>query len=106
MEQNYQEDEYYLPMKSFPNYYISNYGNIVNNKLGYDIHVIVQLNKLGYPIVELINKKSNKKVVPVYILVAAHFVPKNKSNFDSERVEFIDKNILNHKSSNLKWAKS
>ena len=104
MSQHQDEVEVFLPMKSFPNYYISNHGNIVNNKLGYDIHVPLRLNKYGCPIVELINKKNNKKIVLVHRLVAMHFVPKNANNIDSQEVDFIDKNKLNHRATNLKWV--
>lgn len=103
MDQSGNKNEIFVALKSYPNYYISNYGNVINNKLGYDIHVVAHLNKLGYPIVELINKNGERKKIPIYILVAKHFVKKDNDNLESDEIAFIDKNRLNHKASNLKW---
>lgn len=99
--QSAKDDEVYVPLKSYPNYFISNYGNVVSNKIGYHVSVISHLNKLGYPIVKLTNKKGEEKCIPVHVLVANNFVQKHQ-NEDS--IIFKDKNILNHKAGNLKWA--
>lgn len=96
-----QEDEVFVSLKAFPNYFVSNYGNVVHNKLGYHVCVLSHLNKLGYPIVELENKRGEPKCIPVHVLVANNFVKKHP-NADS--IIFTDKNILNHQASNLRWV--
>lgn len=94
-------DEIYVPLRGYPNYFISNYGNVVTNKIGYHTTVLSRLNKHGYPIVIINDAKGINKTIPVYILVANHFVPKGEN---ADTVIFKDRNILNHNAENLRWV--
>jgi NUMOD4 motif len=94
-------DEIFSPLKGYPDYFVSNYGNVVTNRIGYHVAVLSHLNKRGYPIVVLCDAKGAKKTIPVYILVANYFVPKPEN---ADTIIFKDKNILNHNAKNLRWV--
>jgi hypothetical protein len=83
-------------VEEFPNYSVSNLGNVKNNIT----NKIMKLNvKSGYYNVSLVNETS-KKTFKVHRLVAVAFIPnpENKSDVNHE-----DKNKLNNNISNLTW---
>ena len=83
-------------IKDFPNYSVSNFGNVMNNQR----NKLMKLNiKTGYYHVSLVND-SYKKTFKVHRLVALAFIenPENKTDVNHE-----DKNKLNNHFSNLTW---
>lgn len=81
---------------NFPNYSVSNLGNVKNNKTNKVMKINV---KGGYCHISLKNETS-KKTFKVHRLVASAFIPnpENKSDVNHE-----DKNKLNNNVSNLTW---
>jgi len=80
----------------FPNYRVSNFGNIINIETGKDIKLSA---KGGYYNVSLTNENC-RKTLKVHRLVAFAFIenPENKSD-----VNHKDKDKLNNHLSNLEW---
>lgn len=79
----------------FPNYEISNYGNVRNNT-----KIIKSVpNKHGYNVVVLCN--GTRKSVNVHRLVAAAFIP-NPDN--KPCVDHIDGDKSNNRADNLRWV--
>ena len=80
----------------FPNYDVSSFGKIRNNKSG---KIMKNSIKSGYCNISLINE-NNYKTLKVHRLVALAFIenPENKSE-----VNHKDKNKLNNSISNLEW---
>jgi hypothetical protein len=89
--------EEWRPVSDFPNYSVSNFGNIKNNKT----NRIMKLNiKSGYYHVNLIN--NNKKgYLKVHRLVALAFI---ENSHNKPEVNHKDKNKLNNYINNLEWA--
>jgi len=88
--------EEWREIQEFPNYSVSNFGNIKNNKT----NKVLKLNlKGGYYNISLINENGQKSF-KVHRLVALAFIPnpENKSDVNHE-----DKNKLNNNISNLTW---
>jgi hypothetical protein len=88
--------EEWRTIQEFPNYDVSNLGNIKNNKSGKMLKPCV---KSGYYHVGLVNDK-NKKTCKVHRLLAIAFIenPEKKSE-----VNHKDKNKLNNNLTNLEW---
>ena len=89
--------EEWLVINEFPNYSISNLGNVMNNKT----NKMMKLNvKSGYYHVGLINNK-NRSTFKVHRLVALAFIdnPENKPE-----VNHKNKNKLDNSIDNLEWA--
>lgn len=81
---------------NFPNYSVSNFGNVKNN----NTNKLFRLNaKNGYQNVTLINNLG-KKNFRVHRLVALAFIP-NPEN--KPEVNHLDKNKLNNNINNLEW---
>jgi hypothetical protein len=89
-------DEQWLPNKDFPNYNVSNFGNIKNVVTNKILKLSV---KGGYYHVGLVSNKI-KKTYKVHRLIALAFIenPENKSD-----VNHKDKNKLNNHIDNLEW---
>jgi len=88
--------EEWRDIQEFPNYSVSNAGNVKNNKT----NKLLKLNvKGGYHHVSL-TSENGKKLFKVHRLVASAFIPnpENKSDVNHE-----DKNKLNNNVSNLTW---
>jgi len=83
-------------IKEFPNYSVSNLGNIINNKTNKTLRKII---KGGYYTISLLNNTSRKNM-KVHRLVAQTFIenPENKPE-----VNHKDKNKLNNNINNLEW---
>jgi hypothetical protein len=88
--------EEWQTIKEFPNYDISNFGNIMNNKTGKSLKLSI---KSGYYNISLTNNNIHK-TFKVHRLVALAFIenPENKSE-----VNHKDKNKLNNHFTNLEW---
>jgi hypothetical protein len=89
--------ELWKQIKDFPNYNISNFGNIKNiitNK------TLKQCIKSGYYNISLINKNNIKKSKTVHRLVALEFIDNHEKK---PEVNHKDKNKLNNHIDNLEW---
>uniref|UniRef100_A0A6C0EQA4 HNH nuclease domain-containing protein n=1 Tax=viral metagenome TaxID=1070528 RepID=A0A6C0EQA4_9ZZZZ len=83
-------------INEYPNYYVSNLGNIKNIKTGKILHPTI---KSGYYNIVLTNNKK-KKSFKVHRLVAIAFL----NNFENKTdVNHKDKNKLNNNLHNLEW---
>jgi hypothetical protein len=94
------DEEIWKTIEDYPNYDVSNFGNIRNNKTSKLLKL--QKNYSGYLKITLVssNKKGSKNCI-VHRLVAKAFIP----NFDNKpTVNHIDKNRMNNIVSNLEWA--
>ncbi len=87
-------------IEDYPNYDVSNFGNIRNNKTNYLLKL--QKNYSGYMKISLVSSNNKeRKTCIVHRLVAKAFIP----NFDNKpTVNHIDKNKANNIVSNLEWA--
>jgi len=83
-------------IKDFPNYSVSNFGNVKNNKT----NRIMKLNvKCGYYHISL-NNNTDKKTFKVHRLVALAFI---ENTHNKPEVNHKDKNKLNNNINNLEW---
>ena len=90
--------EEWRTITDFPNYSVSNFGNVMNNKTK---KLLKLCDKSGYYGVSLTNVTLvNKKTFRVHRLVACAFIenPENKPE-----VNHKDKNKLNNNIMNLEW---
>lgn len=85
--------EYYLPSKDYPDYEVSNLGNIRNKKTG---TVRKQTDRKGYRKIRI-----NNKDVSVHRLVADAFLD---GDHDGLQVNHIDGNKANNCVDNLEWV--
>jgi len=84
-------------VKDYPNYSVSNFGNVKKNQTG---KIIIPRYSNGYSQVELWNN-DNRKVFGVHRLVAIEFIP-NPEN--KPFVDHIDNDKANNNVNNLRWA--
>ncbi len=84
-------------VKDYPNYSVSNFGNVKKNQTG---KIIIPRYSNGYSQVELWNN-DNGKVFGVHRLVAIEFIP-NPEN--KPFVDHIDNDKANNNVNNLRWA--
>ena len=92
--------EIWKPIKSAPNYEISNNGSVRNNKTGKLLKVVT--NNHGYHLVCL-SHKNTKQTGYIHRLVAEAFVPTDLDTRISV-VNHIDGNKSNNAIENLEWT--
>lgn len=85
-------------VKDFPNYKISEIGEVVNLTTGKN--VATPLHQHGYLCVRLWNK-GKTRLCKIYRLLAIQFIP-NPEN--KREVNHLDGNRMNHSLSNLEWT--
>ena len=83
-------------ISDFPNYSISNFGNVMNVKTN---KIMKLCNKAGYYNIGL-TSENNKKTFKVHRLVALAFIENLENKLE---VNHKDKNKLNNNVSNLEW---
>jgi len=88
--------EIFKKLKNYPNYSISNFGNIINDNNGRLLKIRLSN---GYNRVRLYDKNVGKNYF-VHRLVAEYFLP-NPDN--KPQINHIDGNKLNNHISNLEW---
>jgi hypothetical protein len=88
--------EEWLIINEFPNYDVSNFGNIRNNTTGKNLKICI---KGGYYNISLTNNKIYK-TLKVHRLVALAFIKNTENKLE---VNHKDKNKLNNHFTNLEW---
>lgn len=86
--------EEWKTIQDFPNYEISNYGNVRKNKV-----IMTATNDNGYKVICLYNNGKRKKI-GIHILVAKYFVDGYKKGLV---VNHKDENRANNYFENLEW---
>lgn len=85
-------------IKDFPNYIITDTGEVINNK---GLHLKPDLSNNGYFRVSLCNEKVKHKKLLVHRLVAEAFIP-NPDNLP--QINHINKNKRDNRMENLEWC--
>lgn len=93
-------DEYFIPIKNYETYGISNYGNAKDFRSGKIMTSYVNVSIGGYLQVQLKNPEGFK-THRIHRLVAENFL-NNTENL--EEVDHIDRNRINNKLDNLRWS--
>lgn len=91
--------EIWKTIEGFENYFISNLGNVKNNKFNKEKKLSKSKSTLGYEVV-LLYKHGKRTLFYVHRLVAIAFIP-NPEN--KPQVNHIDGNKLNNNVYNLEW---
>ena len=93
--------EQWKQIDDFPNYEVSNQGQVRNKKT---LRILKQSFSNNYAYCNLYNNGSHKRVT-IHRLVAKAFVPLENGQYQDYSVDHIDNNSLNNKSDNLQWLK-
>jgi hypothetical protein len=93
-------EEVFVPVVGFPDYQISNKGNLLSKKIT-DRIMVPSLTRHGYNNFSLKDVNGKRTCKGLHVLVAEAFIPnpQNKST-----VNHIDENKLNNCVENLEWA--
>ena len=91
-------DEIYIQIKDFPNYSVSNLGNVKSNRTSKVLKQV--LSGYGYYMVKL-NDKTNKKTKYIHKLVAEAFLINNEGK---PYVDHINNDKSDNKVTNLRFA--
>jgi hypothetical protein len=91
-------EEIYIIIQEFPNYQISNLGNVRNIQTGKILKP--NIGTTGYYFVNLY-LEGKAKSIKIHRLVAKYFIP-NLNN--KKEIDHIDNNTLNNNISNLRWC--
>jgi len=94
------ETEIFIPINDFPNYSISNFGNVKNNRTGKNLKQVFK--KIGYFVVTLC-EKGEKKQKTIHFLIANEFIP---NPLNKQLIDHVDGNRQNNTLLNLRWATS
>lgn len=92
------EEEIWKIIEEYPNYDVSNFGNIRNNKTNYIMKL--QTSCYGYITISL-RKKEKSYRCNVHRLVAKTFIP---NHYNKPTVNHIDRDKTNNNVFNLEWA--
>ena len=91
--------EIYVNIAGFPNYQVSNFGNVKNMKTG---RVLKQISDGGgYKKVDITNNDGKKETKRVHNLMAKAFIPNPENKCC---VIYNDRNRENNTIANLKWS--
>lgn len=91
---------YWRPIKGYPDYSISNFGDICSEKFNKEKILKQTKGNHGYYFVTL-SKNKILKVLLVHRLVAENFI---ENKYKKPQVNHIDGNKLNNKVTNLEWV--
>lgn len=94
------KQEHWKIIKEFPNYQVSNYGNVKNRVTG---KILKPLNSTNYYRVCLYDQQGLHKYVSIHRLVISYFVDNPYPN-TLEYVNHIDENKHNNRADNLEWC--
>lgn len=97
MKENYST---WQPIKGYPDYEISNFGDVCSNKFNKRKRLKQLINNRGYYYVGLSNNKI-RKTFYIHRLVANTFIPNSKNK---PEVNHLDGNKLNNQVTNLEWV--
>jgi hypothetical protein len=86
-------------IKDFPNYSVSNLGNVRNNRTQY----VLKPKKPPSKKYQEVNLGDPNKTFLIHVLVAEAFIEK-PNDFEKFEVDHIDSDKLNNKAMNLRWA--
>ena len=95
------EQEILKQLKDFPDYYVSNHGNIYSNKNSKEgLKKLKPWNHKGYFYIQCVDREKKKRYL-VHRLVAKYFV---EGYFDGAVVNHINANGLDNYYKNLEWV--
>lgn len=91
-------EEHWVPLKGWPNYSVSNYGNVANNRTGHDLNPTKRTD--GRLMVSLYRRRDGKKQrtsMYVHILVAMAFFPEYRKGMQVYHINgvFHDNAVIN-----------
>jgi len=97
--------EEYRDVEGFPNYEVSNLGNVRNKKRGNILQPCSKIKnkQTGYGCLEvkITNIEGKQQNRPIHRLVALAFLPNTENKSD---IDHIDRDSTNNNLSNLRWA--
>lgn len=97
-ELNYEE----RTIKRFPDYKVSNYGDIISYKDAAPRRMAAWTNQHGHEYTRLVDRKGNHKTVLIHRVEADEFIPRTDSDLDV--VRHLDDNPHNNHINNLAWG--